>query len=295
MNLHEYQAKNIFRTYNLPVPNGLVIQNIEQGLLAINKLSSPRIVVKAQIHAGGRGSAGGVKLINNNAEELATIVKALLNVNLVTYQTDKKGQPVNELLIEEVTNIDRELYLGAAVDRTARKIVFMASTEGGVEIEKVASSNPEKILKMVIDPLFGVLPYQCRELAFSLKLSEPQIKKFTSIVMNLGKMFIDLDLSLLEINPLAITTAGDLLCLDAKINIDDNALYRQPELGLSQDFSQENPRELQAKKWELNYISLAGNIGCLVNGAGLAMATMDLIKLNGGEPANFLDVGGGGD
>jgi succinyl-CoA synthetase beta subunit len=292
MNLHEYQSKNLLRTYNLPVPNGIVVQNVEHALVEMNRLNGPRLVIKAQIHAGGRGNAGGVKVVNNK-DELQEITRSLLHANLVTAQTDSRGQPVNQLLIEEVSDIGRELYLGAVVDREAKKIVFMASTEGGVEIEKIAEKTPEKILKIIVDPLFGVMSYQCRDLAFRLGLVEKQVKQFTDLLIGLGKMFIDLDLSLLEINPLVVTKQGDLICLDAKITIDDNALYRQPDLRELFDPSQEDERELRAREWELNYISLDGNIGCMVNGAGLAMATMDLIKLHGGFPANFLDVGGG--
>ena len=292
MNLHEYQAKSLLRAYNLPVPNGLVVASVEHALVGINKLNGNRLVVKAQIHAGGRGKAGGVKLVNNK-DELQEVARSMLHTKLVTHQTDSKGQAVNQLLIEEVSDIARELYLGALVDREAKKIIFMASTGGGVEIERIAATTPEKILKIVVDPLLGVMPYQCRDLAFGLKFIDQEIKQFTVLLTGLGKMFVELDLSLLEINPLVITQQGELICLDAKITIDDNALYRQAELRAMHDPSQEDTRELHARAWELNYISLDGNIGCMVNGAGLAMATMDLIKLHGGFPANFLDVGGG--
>ena len=212
---------------------------------------------------------------------------------MVTYQTDSKGQPINELLIEETSDIEKELYLGAVVDRATRRVCMMASTEGGVEIEKVAEETPDKILKIYIDPLLGVMPYQCRELAFGLGLKDKQFKEFAKLATGLGNLFVENDLALLEINPLVITKSGNLICLDGKMNVDDNALYRLPEIREMQDPTQEDERELKAKEWELNYISLDGNIGCMVNGAGLAMATMDLIKLNGGDPANFLDVGGG--
>lgn len=292
MNLHEYQAKQLFASYNLPVPHGEVAYNVEDAVQVASQLSSPRWVVKAQVHAGGRGKAGGVKLVSTK-DELAAVVKSLLGTRLVTYQTDAHGQPVNAVLIEETCDIDRELYLGAVVDRSTRRVVIMASTEGGVEIEKVAEETPEKIVKIVVDPLVGVMPFQCRETAFKLGLKDDQIKQFTHLMTGLGKMFVECDLSLLEINPLVVTKAGNLICLDGKVNIDANALFRQPKLKALRDTSQEDERENRASDWELNYIPLDGTIGCMVNGAGLAMATMDVIKLHGGEPANFLDVGGG--
>ncbi|MCE0722406.1 MULTISPECIES: ADP-forming succinate--CoA ligase subunit beta [Legionella] len=292
MNLHEYQAKQLFASYNLPVPNGEVAYNVEDAIQVASQLSTARWVVKAQVHAGGRGKAGGVKLVSNK-DELAAAVKSLLGTRLVTYQTDAHGQPVNCVLIEETCEIGRELYLGAVVDRATRRVVFMASTEGGVEIEKVAEETPEKIFKVIVDPLVGVMPFQCRDVGFKLGLKEEQIKHFTHLMMGLGKMFVDCDLSLLEINPLVVTKQGQLICLDGKINIDGNALYRQPKLKNMRDTTQEDERENRASDWELNYIPLDGTIGCMVNGAGLAMATMDVIKLHGGEPANFLDVGGG--
>ncbi|MFT4059029.1 MAG: ADP-forming succinate--CoA ligase subunit beta [Legionella sp.] len=292
MNLHEYQAKQLFASYNLPVPRGEVAYNVDDALQVASQLSTSRWVVKAQVHAGGRGKAGGVKLVSNK-DELAAAVKALLGTRLVTYQTDAHGQPVNAVLIEETCDIGRELYLGAVVDRATRRVVIMASTEGGVEIEKVAEKTPEKIYKVIVDPLLGVMPYQAREIGFKLGLDEHQIKQFSQLMVCLGKMFVDCDLSLLEINPLVVTKSGQLLCLDGKINVDGNALYRQPKLKSMRDTSQEDERENRASDWELNYIPLDGTIGCMVNGAGLAMATMDVIKLHGGEPANFLDVGGG--
>lgn len=292
MNLHEYQAKQLLQQYGLPIPKGIVANSVEQALLAANTLNTGRWVVKAQIHAGGRGKAGGVKLVNNKAE-LEEIARKLLHSKLVTYQTHAKGQPVNELLIEETCEIEKELYLGAVIDRSSQRIVLMGSTEGGIDIEKVAQDTPDKIIKMGLDPFIGAMPYQCRDLAFKLKLTEAQSKQLIKIIIGLYKMFVDCDLSLVEINPLVITKGGMLLCLDAKINVDDNALYRLPILREMRDSAQEDPRELLAREWELNYISLDGDIGCMVNGAGLAMATMDLIKLSGGEPANFLDVGGG--
>lgn len=292
MNLHEYQAKQLFASYGLPVPQGQVAHSVEDAVQAASQLLTSRWVVKAQVHAGGRGKAGGVKLVSTK-EELAQVVQSLLGTRLVTYQTDAHGQPVNSVLIEETCDIGRELYLSAVVDRSSRRVVIMASTEGGVEIEKVAEETPEKIFKVVVDPLVGVMPYQCREVGFSLELNEDQIKQFTRLMIALGKMFVECDLSLLEINPLVVTKSGQLLCLDGKVTIDSNALYRQPKLKGMRDNSQEDERENRATNWELNYIPLDGTIGCMVNGAGLAMATMDVIKLHGGEPANFLDVGGG--
>jgi succinyl-CoA synthetase beta subunit len=292
MNLHEYQAKQLFRQYGLPTPVGEVAYNVDDALQVASQLSTPKWVVKAQVHAGGRGKAGGVKIVSTK-DELASVAKSLLGTQLVTYQTDAKGQPVNALLIEETCDIGRELYLGAVVDRATARIVIMASTEGGVEIEQVAEKTPEKIVKIIVDPLVGVMPYQCRETGYKLGLTEEQIKQFTQLMIALGDMFVACDFSLLEINPLVVTKAGKLLCLDGKINIDPNALYRQPQLKSMRDTSQEDARENRASDWELNYIPLEGTIGCMVNGAGLAMATMDVIKLHGGAPANFLDVGGG--
>ena len=292
MNLHEYQAKRLFAGYGIPVPNNVVIESAEQTDQALANLGGTRWIVKAQVHAGGRGKAGGVKLSDNPAE-IKSIVTDMLGTRLVTYQTGADGQPINQVLIEETCQIAQELYLGAVIDRASQRIVIMASTEGGVEIEKVAAQTPEKILKATINPISGLMPYQCRELAFGLNLTKPQIKQFSEIVTHLSRLFIEKDLSLIEVNPLVMTTDGDLICLDGKINIDENALFRHPELTKLRDVSQENPSETEAKQWDLNYIALDGDIGCMVNGAGLAMATMDVIKLHGGEPANFLDVGGG--
>lgn len=292
MNLHEYQAKNLFKQYNMPVPNGRVVHSLDEIPDALSALGSEKWVVKAQVHAGGRGKAGGVKLVETKADVEAA-VKSLLGRSLVTYQTTAKGQPVNSVLIEETCQIDKELYLGAVIDRSCQRLVIMASTEGGVEIEKVADETPEKILKVTVDPLVGLQPFQCRELGFGLGLNSAQLKQLAKLVFALGKMFNECDLSLVEINPLVITASGDLLCLDGKVNIDSNALYRQSALAEWRDISQEDARETQAQQSGLNYISLEGDIGCMVNGAGLAMATMDLIKLCGGNPANFLDVGGG--
>lgn len=292
MNLHEYQAKALFQQYGLPIPKGVVANSVEQTVLAAGTLNTEQWVVKAQIHAGGRGKAGGIELVNSR-EQLQESARSMLHTYLVTYQTDSKGLLVNQLLIEETCDIKKELYLGAVVDRASQQVVMMASTEGGIDIEKVAHDSPDKIIKIHVDPLLGVMPYQSRALAFKLGLDDAQAKQLVKIMMSLYKMFVECDLSLVEINPLVITNDNVLLCLDGKVNIDDNALYRQPKLREIRDSSQEDPREILAREWELNYIALEGSIGCMVNGAGLAMATMDIIKLHGGQPANFLDVGGG--
>ncbi len=292
MNLHEYQAKQLFAEYGLPVSKGYAVDNPEDAAAAADKLGGDKWVVKAQVHAGGRGKAGGVKLVSSK-EEIRAFAEKWLGKNLVTYQTDANGQPVSKILVETCTDIAQELYLGAVIDRSSRRIVFMASTEGGVEIEKVAEETPEKILKAIIDPLCGAQPFQARELAFQLGLNDVQVKQFTNLFLGLAKLFADLDLALLEINPLVITSEGNLHCLDGKINIDGNAMYRQPKLRAMHDPSQDDEREARAAKWELNYVALDGNIGCMVNGAGLAMGTMDIVQLHGGKPANFLDVGGG--
>lgn len=292
MNLHEYQAKQLYREYDLPVSDGQVASNVAEAVQVAQELGTDRLVVKAQVHAGGRGKAGGVKLVESK-EELEEVFKSLIGKRLVTFQTDEKGQPINQILLEKTSDIANELYLGAVVDRATQRIVFMASTEGGVEIEEVAHRAPEKILKVEVDPVVGVMPHQCREVAFKLGLVGAQIKQFTHIMLGLAKMFQEKDFALLEINPLIITEEGNLLCLDGKMNIDPNALYRQPALRDMRDPTQEDERENRAHDWELNYVALEGNIGCMVNGAGLAMATMDLVKFHGGQPANFLDVGGG--
>jgi succinyl-CoA synthetase beta subunit len=292
MNLHEYQGKQLFATYGLPVSKGFAVDTPEDAAAAAKKIGGSQWVVKAQVHAGGRGKAGGVKLISS-AEEASAFAEKWLGKNLVTYQTDANGQPVSKILVETCTDIAQELYLGAVVDRSSRRIVFMASTEGGVEIEKVAEETPEKILKATIDPLTGAQPYQGRDLAFKLGLQGDQIKQFVNIFLGLAKMFEEKDLALLEINPLVITEAGNLHCLDAKIVLDGNALYRHKDLLEMHDPSQDDAREARAAEWDLNYVALDGNIGCMVNGAGLAMGTMDIVKLHGGQPANFLDVGGG--
>ena len=294
MNLHEYQAKGLFRDYGISVSKGIPVNNCNAIKEAINSLEGNRWVVKAQVHAGGRGKAGGVELVDTIQEAEAFAEKWLGN-NLVTYQTDERGQPVNTILIEECIDIAEELYLGAVIDRASQRLVFMASQEGGVNIEEVAATTPEKIFKVAIDPLIGPSRDEADQLSVQLGLTEVQAEQFRDLYLSLSKMFIEKDLSLLEINPLVITTKGDLICLDAKINVDSNALYRQESLVKINDVSQEDERESYASKWNLSYVSLNGNIGCMVNGAGLAMGTMDIIKLHGGEPANFLDVGGAAD
>ncbi|MGB1403701.1 MAG: ADP-forming succinate--CoA ligase subunit beta [Porticoccaceae bacterium] len=292
MNLHEYQGKQLFAEYGLPVSKGIAAETAQDAAAAADTIGGDKWVVKAQVHAGGRGKAGGVKLVSSKAE-IEAFANQWLGKNLVTYQTDANGQPVSRILVESCTDIDQELYLGAVVDRATRRIIFMASTEGGVEIEKVAEETPEKILKAIIDPLTGAQPYQGRDLAFKLGLKGVQIKQFVQIFMGLAKLFKEKDLELLEVNPLVITDEGNLHCLDAKVIIDGNALYRQPAIKAMHDPSQEDAREAHAASFELNYVALDGNIGCMVNGAGLAMGTMDIVHLHGGSPANFLDVGGG--
>ena len=292
MNLHEYQGKLLFAQYGLPVSKGYAVTSAKEAVEAADTIGGKEWVVKAQVHAGGRGKAGGVKLVKTK-DEIKEFAAQWLGKRLVTYQTDENGQPVNKILVETCTDIAKELYLGAVLDRSSRRIVFMASTEGGVEIEKVAHETPEKILKAVIDPLTGAQPYQGRELAFQLGLEGVQIKQFVDIFLGLAKLFQEKDLALIEVNPLVITKEGNLHCLDAKIAADGNALYRQPQLREMHDPSQDDEREALAAQWELNYVALEGNIGCMVNGAGLAMGTMDIVKLHGGQPANFLDVGGG--
>ena len=295
MNLHEYQAKELLKSYGLPVQEGIIAKNGDEAAAAFDKMAgnAGAVVVKAQVHAGGRGKAGGVKIAKTR-EEAKQIAEELIGKNLVTYQTDANGQPVNSVLIaEDMYPIATELYLGAVVDRSARRVVFMASTEGGVEIEKVAEETPEKILKVEVDPLVGLQPSQAREVAFKLGLKDKQINEFAKLMTGAYKAFIENDFALFEINPLAVRKSGELACVDAKIGIDSNALYRLPKVAEQRDKSQENERELKASEFDLNYVALEGNIGCMVNGAGLAMATMDIIKLYGGQPANFLDVGGG--
>ncbi|MBR88432.1 MAG: ADP-forming succinate--CoA ligase subunit beta [Porticoccaceae bacterium] len=292
MNLHEFQGKQLFREYGLPVSKGFAVTSASDAVEAAKKIGGTKWVVKAQVHAGGRGKAGGVKLVDT-LDEIENFSNLWLGKNLVTYQTDEHGQLVSSILVEDCTDIKDELYLGAVIDRTAKRIVFMASTEGGVEIEKVAEETPDKIIKVEINPLTGAQPYQGRELAFSLGLKGDQVKQFVKIFVGLARLFKEKDLELIEINPLVIKSDDNLHCLDAKVVVDSNAVYRQPILAEMRDESQEDPREAHAASWDLNYVALDGNIGCMVNGAGLAMGTMDIVNLYGGAPANFLDVGGG--
>ena len=292
MNLHEFQGKQLFREYGLPVSKGFAVTSASDAVEAAKKIGGTKWVVKAQVHAGGRGKAGGVKLVDT-LDEIENFSNLWLGKNLVTYQTDEHGQLVSSILVEDCTDIKDELYLGAVIDRTAKRIVFMASTEGGVEIEKVAEETPDKIKKVEINPLTGAQPYQGRELAFSLGLKGDQVKQFVKIFVGLARLFKEKDLELIEINPLVIKSDDNLHCLDAKVVVDSNAVYRQPILAEMRDESQEDPREAHAASWDLNYVALDGNIGGMVNGAGLAMGTMDIVNLYGGAPANFLDVGGG--
>ncbi len=292
MNIHEYQAKEILRKYGVAVPNGRVAFTPEEAEKYAEELGRNAFVVKAQIHAGGRGKAGGVKLVNNPGEVKA-LAEKMLGMNLITHQTGPEGKKVQRLLIEEGINIKQEFYLGIVLDRTISRLVIMASTEGGVEIEKVAADKPEAIIKEYIDPKIGLQPFQARKLAFGLGLSGEQIKNAVKFIISLYWAFTDTDASLAEINPLVLTSEGKIIALDAKMNFDDSALFRHPEILNMRDLDEEDPLELEASKYDLNYIKLDGNVGCMVNGAGLAMATMDIIKLAGGMPANFLDVGGG--
>ncbi|MGB1110246.1 MAG: ADP-forming succinate--CoA ligase subunit beta [Gammaproteobacteria bacterium] len=291
MKLHEYQAKQLFRDYGIAVPNGGVATNADEARQVANDLGG-RCVVKAQVHAGGRGKGGGVKLVDS-ADAAAEFASELIGRNLVTPQTDAEGLPINSVLLEEASDIDRELYLGLLVDRAERRVVIMASAAGGMDIEKVAAETPEKILKEHVDPVVGLMGYQARNLGFGLGLDKAQVGAFSKILGGLYKLFVAVDASLLEINPLIVTQSGELKALDAKLNIDDNAAYRQPAIMEMRDTTQEDEKEIAAAEYDLNYVTLDGSIACMVNGAGLAMATMDTIKLNGGDPANFLDVGGG--
>ena len=291
MNLHEYQGKLLFAQYNLPVSKGEVIFSANDAIEACNKIGGSKWVVKAQVHAGGRGKAGGVELIES-PDQAVEFSKKWLGKRLITYQTDKEGQLVNSILIEECTEIAKELYLSAVIDRDSQQIVFIGSSEGGVNIEDVAKNSPEKIIYKGIDSNNSNIEDDAISIAKVLKLNDDQTKQFIPMIQNLFQLFIEKDLSLLEINPLVITEHGNLHCLDAKINIDANALYRQPDIQEMYDETQEDPQEVEAAKSDLSYVSLDGNIGCMVNGAGLAMGTMDTIKFFGGNPANFLDVGG---
>jgi succinyl-CoA synthetase beta subunit len=292
MKIHEYQAKEIFRQYGVATPRGKVAFTPEEAEAAAKELGTAVVVVKAQIHAGGRGKAGGVK-IAKGPEAAASAAKQLLGMTLITPQTSKEGQLVRRLFVEQGINIEKEFYLGLVLDREKSRVCVMASREGGVEIEEVAAHRPEAILKEWIDPAVGLQAYQARNLAFGLGLPAGSIGKATKFMQALAKMFIDKDCALVEINPLVLTKEGDVLALDGKMNFDDNALFRHPELTDLRDLDEENPAEIEASKYDLSFIKLDGNVGCLVNGAGLAMSTMDIIKHHGGEPANFLDVGGG--
>ena len=291
MNLHEYQAKQLFQQFGIAVSEGIVADSLAAALAAADTLGGNEWMVKAQVHAGGRGKAGGVKRVTGR-DELQTVVESLLQTQLVTSQTGPQGQPVNQLLIERPTNIARELYLGMLVDRARERVVCMASEAGGMDIEEVARTRPEKILTLEVNPVTGLMPFQSRQLAYALGL-DAQVKELGRIMQGMYKLFLANDLSLVEVNPLVVTSDNTLLALDAKINTDDNAHYRHPALTELRDSTQEDEREHRASRFGLNYVSLDGNIACMVNGAGLAMATMDLIQLHGGAPANFLDVGGG--
>ncbi|HIE40539.1 MAG TPA: ADP-forming succinate--CoA ligase subunit beta [Thiomicrorhabdus sp.] len=292
MNLHEYQSKALFSEYGIGIPNGYLITDLSELDAVLKRIDSSGWVVKAQIHAGARGKAGGVKLVKTS-QEAHEVVSNLLGHSLVTIQTAGKALPINSVLIEETLAIESELYLSLLVDRVTRTHTFVISSEGGMDIEEVAEKTPEKILSIHIDPTVGVMPYQCREVGFALGLKGEAFKQIGVLMKQFYQLTLDKDISQLEINPLVRTEDNQLIALDAKVNVDSNALYRQPDLVKMRDTTQEDAREVKAAEHELNYIALEGDIGCMVNGAGLAMATMDLIKLNGGEPANFLDVGGG--
>ena len=291
MKIHEYQGKELFRNAGVPVPNGFPAFSVEEAMEAYKKLDSDRVVVKAQIHAGGRGKGGGVKLANGT-EEVQKYANDIYGMNLITHQTGPEGKCVQRLLIEEASDIARELYAGIVLDRSSGKFVFMVSSEGGVEIEKVAAETPEKIIKEWIEPNQDLKQFQARKLAFALGLSGVQIKHAVKTFLSLWKVFKSYDCSLMEINPLVVTKSDEVIALDSKINFDDNALFRHKDIQEMRDLSEEEPSEVEADSFNLNYIKLDGNVGCMVNGAGLAMGTMDIIKLYGGEPANFLDVGG---
>ncbi len=292
MKIHEYQAKSILAKYGVPVPRGEVVFNPADAADVARNLGTPVVVVKAQIHAGGRGKGGGVKLARSR-EEAEKIARDMIGMTLVTHQTGPEGRKVGRVLIEEGLQMERELYLSLLLDRAAGKPVMMASAAGGMDIEEVAAKTPEKIVRVYIQPGVGIVPFEARQLGFAIGLDAAQVNKFVKLASSLYDAFVATDASLIEINPLVVTKAGDLLALDAKMNFDDNALYRHADIKELRDLAEEDPLEIEASKFSLNYIHLDGNIGCMVNGAGLAMATMDIIKLAGGEPANFLDVGGG--
>ena len=291
MKIHEYQAKELFRNAGVPVPDGYPVFSVDEAIHAFKKLGKETVVVKAQIHAGGRGKGGGIK-IANSSEEVRVYADNILGMNLITHQTGPKGKCVQRLLIEEASDIAREMYAGIVLDRSSGKFVFMVSTEGGVEIEKVATETPEKIVKEWIEPNENLKTNQARKLAFALELTEAQVKHAIKTFLSLWKVFKEYDCSLIEINPLVVTKSDEVIALDSKINFDDNALFRHHDIQEMRDLSEEEPLEVEAASYNLNYIKLDGDVGCMVNGAGLAMATMDIIKLYGGDPANFLDVGG---
>ncbi|MCP1672923.1 succinyl-CoA synthetase beta subunit [Natronocella acetinitrilica] len=294
MNLHEYQAKQLFTEYDIPIPQGQVAKTAHDAVSAAKSLGGSVWVVKAQVHAGGRGKAGGVKVCKS-LDEVREYTQSILGTRLVTHQTDDKGLPINSVMVEQGLDIKSELYLGAVVDRATKRIVFMGSSEGGMDIEEVAEKTPEKIISVAVNPVAGLQPYQCRQMAFAIGLEGKQVGQLVKVMTGLYNLFIHTDLSLIEINPLIVTGDDTLLALDAKLNVDDNALEvgRHKNVAAMRDTSQEDEAEVEAAEYNLNYITLDGNIGCMVNGAGLAMATMDVVKLNGGSPANFLDVGGG--
>ncbi|OIP93997.1 MAG: succinate--CoA ligase subunit beta [Syntrophobacteraceae bacterium CG2_30_61_12] len=292
MKIHEYQAKELFSKYGIPIPQGRPAFSVEEARAAATELGTLPVVIKAQIHAGGRGKGGGVKLAHS-ADEVAAVAGAILGMTLVTHQTGPEGKLVRRLLVEQGLDIAKELYLSMLPDRGTASVVIMASEAGGMDIEQVAATTPEKIVKVQVNPLLGLQGFHCRQLAYGLNLAPELVKKFIPMIGNLYKLFSAYDCSLLEINPLVITKGGDILALDAKVNFDDNALYRHKDILGYRDLDEEDPAEVEASKYNLNYIKMDGNIGNMVNGAGLAMATMDIIKLAGAEPANFLDVGGG--
>jgi succinyl-CoA synthetase beta subunit len=292
MNLHEYQSKQLFEDYGIPTPAGESAQTVEEALQCASKLGGDGWIVKAQVHAGGRGKAGGVKIAKGE-DELKSVVESLLGSQLITKQSAPHGQPVNRVLVASLSDIASELYLGLVVDRASRRVAIMASTEGGMDIEEVAATQPKKIISVVVDPVIGLQAHQCRRIGFNLGFDALQRKQLSSILQALYKLFIEKDLSLVEVNPLIINKEGNLEAIDAKIGVEDNALFRHPDLEELRDPSQEDEKENIARQFDLNYITLDGNIACMVNGAGLAMATMDIIQLYGGKPANFLDVGGG--
>jgi succinyl-CoA synthetase beta subunit len=292
MNFHEYQAKELFEQYGIPVPRGHVATSGDEAVAAAEKLGGGQWVIKAQVHAGGRGKAGGVKLVSS-LDEVRSEAERMLGMSIETYQTGGRALPVHSVLVAEATDIKQELYLGALVDRAHKSVVFMGSAAGGVDIEQVAADTPEQIITTAVDPAAGFMPYQARQIGFRMGLNAKQVGQLVKIMDGLYRLFMEKDISLIEVNPLIIDGNGDLSALDAKLNADENALFRHKDLAEMRDESQEDPTELEASKHDLNYVTLDGNIACMVNGAGLAMATMDVVKLSGGEPANFLDVGGG--